>query len=159
MLFFGFSHRAEAKKNELTLGLGLVLGSPIGANMKYRMNEKNALDFTLGFGFVGSHNFHMHMDYLYHWRVIEDKDLTMDVHLGIGPVLEVYRSTTPFPVTHEETHVMFAARAPVGLDFLIKRVLHTTPMDFFIEFGPGLQIFNGIWYYFDGGIGFRYYFF
>ena len=158
-LFFGFISKAEAKRNDMILGLGIVLGSPMGANMKYRMDEENALDFTVGLGFAGSRNFHFHMDYLYHWRVVEDKGLSMDLHLGIGPAIEIYRATVHFPSTHDETKIMFAARAPIGLDFMIKKVIHSTPIDFFIEFGPGLQVYNGIWYYFDGGIGFRYYFF
>jgi len=159
VLLVGMATPAQAKKSDMTLGLGLFLGSPLGANMKYRMDDVHAIDVTMGFGFVGYRNFHIHADYLYHWRVVANKDLDMDLHLGVGPVVEIYRGTVRFPVTHDETRALFAIRVPIGLDFMIRKVVNRTPIDFFIEFAPGLQLFDGVWYYFDGGIGFRYYFF
>ena len=75
------------------VGVGVIIGQPTGFSVKPWLNEKNALDFGLGFSFAKDDNrIHIHADYLWHsFNAIRS---TQKFVLYYGPGLKIKTGTS-----------------------------------------------------------------
>ncbi len=142
-----FAMPAKADVHGHKFGLGLYLGTPVGMNAQFFLSPNNAVDTTLGFGFLNGNSFHIDADYMYHFELVKNSDLELKFFVGVGPTLEI----------HPKSVLMVSANIPFGLTFVIQN-LSKYPFDIFIEARPGLMMVPGIWYDIEGAIGIRYYF-
>jgi len=154
-----------------TLGLGVVLGAPIGFDAKYWLSEKSAIDGAIGWRFEtpNSHfcgdddnenpHFDMdndedededchsrtrldiHSDYLWHFDPVAVPRGRLPFNIGLG-----LRILTP------DTEA--GIRIPLGVSYLPESL----PIDIFVDLAPIITFAPYGGADFDGGIGVRYYF-
>jgi hypothetical protein len=119
------------------LGLGLIMGNPIGATGKYWINPTQAVD--AGVGYSGDLAFYA--DYLWHgWKVFpQPREGELAGRMGLG-------------IRVEDSE--FAFRAMPGVDYWLAGY----PVEVFAELGPVFRVTPGRSVSMDAGIGFRYYF-
>lgn len=124
------------------LGLGAIVGDPIGLSGKYWLKERHALDFGLG----ASHTLVLWGDYVWHgWEASPQPQRgRLRLYLSGGPRIEL-RTTTDFGI-----------RTMVGLSFW--PTLKRTIWEMFVELGPTCRLTNDVRVRVDGGVGVRYYF-
>jgi hypothetical protein len=124
------------------LGVGVLLGDPTSASVKYFMTDTSALDFGLGV----SQNLVLHADYVYH--IFDFKPQPSKGKLGfygaVGPRLEF------------EDHTDFGIRLIPGVSYWPAFKKHT--VEFFVELGPVIRLTQGVRTTIDGGFGLRCYF-
>ena len=122
-------------------GLGIMLGEPSGISLKAWNNSNTAIDAGLAWSLSGKDAIHIHADYLWHkWLDVEKGDLAF--YYGIGA--RAAFTSDPF----------IGARIPLGLNYLAPE----SPIGFFIEIAPILDVLPDTDGDANGGIGFRYYF-
>jgi hypothetical protein len=125
--------RAEPVSHKEGWGLGLMLGSPLGINVKYWFGGANAFDLAVG----GGPGLRFHADY--DWgiaQVLKDKsDLTLDLYLGAGGVVGFAGDFCGYYGSNFCTDKPYAGvRVPLGLDFRLTR----EPVNFGLELAPGI---------------------
>lgn len=130
--------RAEPVSQPAGWGLGLMLGAPTGLTVKRWNGGANAWDVGLGVG----PGLRLHADYLWGLaQLLSDKsDLTLDLYLGVGPVLGAARGwcgTAYRPRDKCGDGGLFGgARVPFGLDVRLARA----PFTFGLEVAPGVWL-------------------
>ena len=124
------------------LGIGAVLGDPIGLTGKYWVKDAHAFDF----GFGASHTFVMWGDYVWHgWEALPQPSRgKLALYLSAGPRLET------------RTTLDIGIRTMIGLSYWPK--LKSQLWEMFIELGPTYRLTNDVRVRVDGGVGLRYYF-
>jgi len=143
-----------ARKN---IGIGLMIGDPIGITMKYSLGNGKALDISFGPDYFGSP------------RLQIDKVKTFDPFLstavktyaGGGLAIAFAKGTTDMFYSREPGNEWFTskedhgfqlgARAIFGLNFRPQRL----PLELFIESGPLLGLTRMLDIDFDGAVGVR----
>jgi hypothetical protein len=138
LLFGATPSRAEPVSHPESWGLGLMLGSPLGINVKHWLGGANAFDLAVG----GGPGLRFHGDY--EWglaQVLRNKsDLTLDLYLGLGGVVGVGNGLCGYyPDRFCSSDVYGGARVPFGLDFKLTR----EPVNFGLELAPGILFGNG----------------
>ena len=127
-------------------GIGIILGQPTGFSVKSWTNEKNALDFGLGFSFAKDDNrIHIHADYL--WHSFGAINSTERFVLYYGPGLKIKTGK------HNEDAVL-GIRGVFGVAW----IAHNAPVDIFFELAPVMNFVPGTGFNMDAGFGARYYF-
>ena len=131
---------AEAVSQPEGWGIGLMLGAPTGLTVKHWNGGANAFDLGLGVG----PGLRLHGDFL--WGLAQlmtnKSDLTLDLYLGVGPVLGVSRGwcgTAYSPrdkCGKRDGDVFFGARVPFGIDARLARF----PFTFGLEIAPGIWL-------------------
>lgn len=150
------SEVAESKK----FGIGGVLGQPTGFTLKYHFTPNHALTAAVGIGFYYGHNFHMHVDYGYHFKLVSaaDFDLVLWVGGGIKFFYFFYRDYRPYWDRdwqyHEYRREGLGLRVPVGIGFNLNKV----PLEVFFELAPGIAFLPWVDFFMDAVVGVRYYF-
>jgi len=140
------------------LGLGGMIGNPTGITLKYHFTPNHALTAALGVGFWGGHNFHIHVDYGYHFDLTKAADFDLRMYVGGGVKFFYYYWHNYY--NYYDSNWDHAGRAgigirvPVGIAFNINKV----PLEVFLELAPGIAFLPWIGFFFDGAIGLRYYF-
>ena len=128
-------------KKKGALGAGIILGEPIGPNVKYWINSKAAVDFGLGF----DDDVTVYSDFLWHdWNILPQPSKgTLAGYLGLG-------------VRYEETKGddKFGFRTVAGVGYWIE----SYPIEVYLELAPVFQVSPDTDTELDGGIGVRYYF-
>jgi hypothetical protein len=121
------------------VGVGVVVGDPIGGTAKLWLDRDFAVD--LGIGYSGSTV--LWGDLLYHaWNLLPPIDEgKLGLYLGAGPRIE----------TGDDTE--FGVRTIAGLSWRLTR----QPMEFFAEMGPVFRVTQGGGVGVDGGVGVRLY--
>ncbi len=139
---FGPNAESREKKISENVGVGLSVGVPTGVNAKVWLSHENAVDATAGWGFWGTW---LKADYLWHkWDFMkEDEDYSAPLYYGVGGFIGGLSDETGL-----------GAEAVVGIDFLLK----DSPVDFFAEIGPALQLAGGGGFLIHAALGARYYF-
>lgn len=128
------------------LGVGLILGEPIGASVKYWLNEQMAVDGALGFSTHNHSPFYVHADLLWHkFDLIEVSEGKLPVYFGVGGLLRFRDGGRSNDA---------GIRVPVGVDYLFDNL----PVDVFAEIGPALDVAPDVHGEITGGIGVRFWF-
>ena len=126
-------------------GAGLILGEPIGASLKYWLNDKIALDGAVAWSFWHEDNFEFHADALFHefdWIPVSQGKLA--VYYGGGFRIKL----------QDNDDDRFGIRGPVGISYLFEHV----PVDIFVEVGPVIDLTPSVRGGVTGGIGARFWF-
>ena len=133
---------------ERSLGLGVMIGEPIGFSAKLWKSNYNAFDFGLGWSVIGNrnnsdHRIQVHADYLWHgWNVIHSTD-RFPLYYGIGGWF-----------IGSGNGSLFALRSVFGIAWMP----HQIPIDLFLELAPSFQLTQSTGFVLDAAIGGRYYF-
>lgn len=125
-------------------GLGVLLGEPTAVSYKTWLTGNTAVDAALGWSFRGRGFLHIHGDYLLH-RINA-------VRLEEGAKFTPFYGLGGMARFEDDTHL--AARFPVGIAYLWEG----TPLEFFFELVPMLDLAPATDFSLNGGLGFRYYF-
>jgi hypothetical protein len=121
------------------VGVGVVVGDPIGGTAKLWLDRDFAVD--LGVGYSGSTV--LWGDVLYHaWNLLPPIDEgKLGLYFGAGPRIEAGDDAE------------FGVRTIAGLTWRLTR----QPMEFFAEMGPVFRVTQGGGVGIDGGVGVRLY--
>lgn len=147
-------------------GLGVMLGEPTGLSAKYWLSDSRALDFGATYSF--NSYFALLIDYLWHFpqafSTAGRNGSEFVPYVGIGGILFVNSSNhwtyDQFGrrVRHYngygDSSVGVGVRIPLGLEFLPK----TVPLGVFAELVPGVGVIPGLFGFFQGDVGIRFYF-
>lgn len=127
-------------------GLGFILGEPTGISFKSSLRERGAWDAAAAWSFEGEGYLHLHADFLFHqWNRPELKveEGALAFYYGIGGRV-VFRDDDP----------RLGVRVPLGLAYLIE----DTPLEFFGEVVPVLDVAPETEFRVNGGLGLRWWF-
>lgn len=130
--------RAAPVSHRPGLGIGLMLGDPTGITLKQSLGGANAWDLGIGVG----PGIRLHADYL--WGLAQllsnTSTLTLDIYLGVGPVLGIARgwcgSPSDFDRDCNNRGVFVGVRVPFGIEATLVRA----PVAFGLEIAPGVWL-------------------
>jgi hypothetical protein len=129
------------------LGIGVIVGEPTGISIKKWIDNTHAVDGAIAISPSGDDAFNVHADYLIHSTssTISPPELKGSApwYYGLGARIRTRNGDTHFGV-----------RVPVGIDYLFA----DSPLDFFGEVGPVLDIAPDTALDFNVAIGLRYFF-
>jgi hypothetical protein len=126
-------------------GIGLVLGEPTGASLKYWLSDNFAIDGAVGWSFRGENNLHVHADFLWHkFDLIPVPRGQMPLYFGAGARFKL----------QDNDDDRFGVRVPVGVSYLIEDI----PVDVFLEVAPVVDVTPKTRFEFTAGVGVRYWF-
>lgn len=140
-------------------GVGLILGEPTGATLKYWKNKDRAIDAGLAFSFDDYMIFYS--NYLIQFAPI--KDFLPYAGIGGEILFSTYSRRDGPDYDHRNNHHFnrnergrsaLGIRIPIGVEWMIPNY----PIGLFGEIAPGMAIIPDIFGYLQGGIGGRYYF-
>lgn len=124
-------------------GLGVILGEPTGISGKLWTGHGIAIDGAVAWSFEKESSMHLHGDILHHSfnraRVDEGK---LMLYYGIGGRVKL----------EDESKV--GIRVPLGINYLFAN----SPLDFFLEIVPILDLAPKTDFSLNGAIGIRYFF-
>jgi hypothetical protein len=124
-------------------GLGVILGEPTGISGKLWIGHGTAIDGAVAWSFEKESSMHLHGDILHHGsnraRVDEGKLL---LYYGIGGRVKF------------EDKSKVGIRVPLGINYLFAN----SPLDFFLEIVPILDLAPKTDFSLNGAIGIRYFF-
>lgn len=124
-------------------GTGIILGEPTGISLKYWTHDDGAFDGAIAWSFTDGGALHLHADYIIHnFTLIQVSSGRLPFYFGIGARLKL------------DDRSRFGARVPVGLAYLLRG----TPVDFFIEIVPILDLAPKTDFKINAAIGGRYFF-
>ena len=127
-------------------GVGLIVGEPTGASVKYWLNNRLALDGALGWSLRDDTDLYLHSDLLWHnFDLIPVPQGRLPVYFGVGGLAR-------FRDNHHANQV--GIRLPVGLSYMFDNA----PVDIFAEVGPAVDLAPDVRGEITGGIGVRYWF-
>jgi hypothetical protein len=126
-------------------GLGIIVGEPTGLDLKWFLNDINAVEGALAWSFSGNTEVHIQADYLYHfYDWIKVKEGLLPVFIGIGGRIAF--------VEHGDDLV--GVRVPVGLSYEFEGGV----VDVFGEIVPVLNLTPDTDFDLEGAIGVRFWF-
>ena len=129
-------------------GLGIAAGDPAGVTGKYWLDERQAVDLTLGWATVDHDGFQINADYLFHnIDFLKLNDSPLPLYAGVGPRLI-------FSDKHYDRDTSFGLRFPLGITYPFPR----DPVEVFAEVVPGFDIAPSATFQLDWDLGFRLYF-
>lgn len=145
LLILTLSIFSYVSAQEREIGVGLKLGEPTGLTLKYWLNTRNALDFTLGAAVFNSNSrVNINVNYLYHYdNVIKTRE-DVSLFLGFGARL----------VSKKHGNSSFGIRGVGGVAWYSDKY----PIEVFLEAAPVFRLFPTTGIDFDMAIGARYYF-
>lgn len=136
------AHDAVARDG---FGVGVIIGEPTGVSMKYWLDDSSAIDAALAVSLSHDNPFQFHADYLIHsTSSLTSSELKgrLPWYYGIGGRIK----------EDHDTHI--GVRVPVGITYMFA----DTPMDFFAEVAPVLDVTPKVDLSVTGAVGLRYYF-
>ena len=126
-------------------GLGIIVGEPTGVSGKLFVSNTNAIDGAVAWSFGNDTEFHLQMDYLYHFRSVFKVDSgKLPLFAGLGGRFKF----------RDGADNKFGARIPVGLAYHFANA----PFDIFGELVPVLELTPSTDFVMEGAIGARFYF-
>jgi len=123
-------------------GAGAIFGEPTGVSLKYWLTRTTAVDAGLAWSFKSPGFFHIHADYLWHFRNEINSTEQFVPYLGVGGRIGFSSSTR------------VGARMVGGIGWWP----HNVPLDIFAEVAPILDLVPKTEFSLEGGIGLRYFF-
>jgi hypothetical protein len=129
------------------LGVGVIVGEPTGASVKYWLNDTLAVDGAAGWSVHDNTDFYVHGDLLWHdFDQIPVSSGRLPFYIGVGGLVR-FRDDNNLD---NEVGI----RVPVGVSYMFENA----PLDIFVEIGPALDIAPDVRGEITGGIGVRYWF-
>lgn len=126
-------------------GLGIIVGEPTGLDLKWFLNNVNAVEGAVAWSFSGDTEVHIQADYLYHfYEWIEVKQGLLPVFIGIGGRIAFV----------ENDDDLVGVRIPIGLSYEFEGGV----VDVFGELVPVLNLTPDTEFDFEGAIGGRFWF-
>jgi hypothetical protein len=125
-------------------GLGLVVGTPSGLTIEYKLTPRTAIDAAIGVDLFVDRHVYVQGDFLFLLP-----DLLGEGSVGLVPYLGPGVFVADFG-----NGAGFGVRAPFGLSLDFRRA----PLQIFGEFSLGLQLVRDVHLGIGGAVGFRYYF-
>lgn len=127
------------------LGIGIIAGEPTGVSLKHWLDQTHAIDGAVAVSITDDNSFQLHADYLIH-------DLSA---LGTpelkGSTPWYYGVGARIMSRNDDTH--FGVRVPVGVSYLFA----DTPLDFFVEVAPVVDIAPEVQLDLNAALGLRFY--
>ncbi len=134
---------STAQAQDRGFGLGVILGEPTGISGKLWTGHGTAIDGAVAWSFEKKSSMHLHGDLLFHnfnrARVNKGKLL---FYYGIGARVKF------------EDDSKVGVRVPLGINYLFAN----SPLDFFLEIVPILDLAPSTDFSLNGAIGIRYFF-
>lgn len=130
------------------VGVGLILGEPVGADVKYWVSDEMAVDGAVGWSDYDHSDLYVQGDVLWHkFDLINFSpgNGKLPVYFGVGGL---FRDRT-----HGRSNDV-GVRVPVGVAYIFDNL----PIDIFAEIGPALDVAPDIHGEITGGIGVRFWF-
>ncbi|MBN1638230.1 MAG: DUF3996 domain-containing protein [Ignavibacteriales bacterium] len=129
-------------------GLGFMLGDPTGISGKAWISNTNAIDFGVGWAFIGGvhdkNMFSVHVDYLIHFLDAIQSSARLPLYIGIGGRIKA----------HEGHSTNIGVRGSFGIEWWPDGI----PLDLFLEIAPILKLVEETGFDIDGALGLRYFF-
>jgi len=130
-------------------GVGIILGEPTGASLKYWLNDTLAIDGALGASFDDDDDddssFYLHSDLLWHnFDLIPVSRGRLPVYLGAGALVRF----------RDDEDNQVGVRIPVGISYMFDNA----PIDIFAEIAPTIDVAPDVRGEVTGGIGIRFWF-
>jgi opacity protein-like surface antigen len=128
-----------------SFGMGIIVGEPTGLDLKWFLNDVNAIEGAVAWSFSGDTDVHIQVDYLYHfYDWIKVKKGLLPVFFGIGGRVAF----------RENQDDKLGVRIPVGLSYEFDGGV----VDVFGELVPVLDLAPDTDFDFEGAIGARFWF-
>ncbi len=135
----------KSAPQDKTFGVGLMVGEPTGANLKFWLSDVSAIDAVAGITLDDDNDFVAHADYLYHFNdVVVFDHSRFAVYFGGGPRFQA----------RDRQDDVFGIRAVMGVDYIFDDI----PVDVFVEAGPQFDITPDDDVSFTAGAGARFWF-
>lgn len=150
-LFVGLILSGTAYGMPKGVGLGVIVGEPTGFVIKKWLDEETAVDGAVAWSLGDNDSLHLHADYLLHnYTLLHVQEVkgTLPVYLGVGGRVKFEDDKNG----NDDTRV--GIRFPFGLTYLPEG----SPLDFFAEFVPIIDVAPDTDLKINAAIGFRYYF-
>lgn len=129
------------------LGLGVVIGSPIGFAGNYYLNKRNSIDGVISPDFGDDGGVYLHSTYLWHYRgALTIDKLPINGFWGLGLRLRL--------IDKIEDEFRLGPRLSGGLLYQVQ----SAPVDFFFEIAIVVDLVEKTGLAGNLGIGARYYF-
>lgn len=134
-------------KEKGPVGVGLVVGSPSGLSLAWRMDDINTIQAAFAWSFMNNPGVSATADYLFHFDdVLTIDKITIPLYAGLGVKLDL-------PLV-ENTIFGLGLRIPLGARWVFTEV----PLELFLEIAPGMRFipesafdfgfcFGGRWYF------------
>jgi len=129
------------------VGVGLIVGEPTGISIKKWLDNTHAVDGAVALSLANDDSFQIHGDYLFHNL---DESLNPPELKGSAPWY--YGIGARLRTSNGDTHL--GVRVPLGISYLFA----DSPLDFFAEVAPVLDLAPEVALDLNGAIGLRYYF-
>lgn len=125
-------------------GIGIILGEPTGISFKNWLSPSTAIDGAAAWSFEGHDALHLHADYLFHSDKLANdfEGGKLLLYYGIGARLKLQNNSR------------LGIRIPFGVEYL----LNASPLDFFLELVPIMDLAPETELQFNGGFGVRLFF-
>ena len=128
-----------------SFGMGIIVGEPTGLDLKWFLNDVNAIEGAVAWSFSGDTDIHIQVDYLYHfYDWIKVSKGLLPVFIGIGGRVAF----------REDQDDKLGVRVPVGLSYEFDGGV----VDLFGELVPVLDLVPDTDFDFEGAIGARFWF-
>jgi hypothetical protein len=128
------------------LGVGVIIGEPTGASLKYWLNDTLAIDGAAGWSFHHDSDLCLHGDVLWHnFDLIPVSRGRLPVYFGVGGLAR-------FRDHNRDNQI--GVRVPVGLSYMFDNA----PVDIFVEVAPAIDLAPDVRGEITGGVGVRYWF-
>jgi hypothetical protein len=128
---------------ERGVGVGVILGEPTGLSAKFWTGSGSAIDLGLAYSFRSKGHFHIHMDYLLHFPYTIQSTERVPLYAGLGGRLAAGSGRG-----------VFGLRLVGGIAYWPR----STPLEFFLELAPIVDLAPATELSANGGIGARFYF-
>lgn len=146
-------NQVQAQDADRDIGIGLMVGEPTGISFKAWTSDNTAIDAGMAWSIGRYDAVNLHADYLWHhFDLLGDniEEGELPVYYGIGGRI-VFADDYPDP---GDNNALLGARVPVGINYL----LEDSPIGFFLEVAPVINIIPETDFDLDSAIGVRFYF-
>src|SRR5262249_26957471 len=135
---------SQARAEGGPFGLGLVVGTPTGLSLEYKLSSHTAIDGAVGIDLFVDRHLYVQGDFLFLFGdLLGGGDVGLTPYLGIGA----------FVADFGNRGAGFGVRGPFGLALDFRRA----PLQIYGEFSLNLQLVRDAHLYVGGALGFRYF--
>jgi hypothetical protein len=135
---------ADSEQRRGPIGVGLMVGDPVGVSVMYRSDASQALSLGAGFDMGGSGDLHLHADYLRSYYPLDPNDWKEGLaapYAGIGVRVRFL----------EDEDDDAGLRVPLGVTIQVRDL----PIDVFAEVAPVFVVLPDLDFDVDWGFGVR----